>query len=189
MAGGIRQAIRVVFKERVEAQRRAERAADAVLRTLQAGAFRIERSAKRRAPVAFGVMRGSIHTRGPVIAGIRKAISFFVEVGALYAKFVEFGTGPAGRASADKSPESQLLRASIGYAHGAGSSKVPPLDAIEQWVKRKGLPRSAVWPIARKIARQGIPAQPFLIPAFREHKDRIAADVTRAAERALAEKP
>lgn len=39
---------------------------------------------------------------------------------------------------------------------GRKPGKFPPLDAIRQWVRVKGIPDSATFPIARKIAMEGI---------------------------------
>jgi len=37
-------------------------------------------------------------------------------------------------------------------------SKMPPLEPIKQWCRDKGIPESAAFPIAKKIAEEGIPA-------------------------------
>lgn len=42
---------------------------------------------------------------------------------------------------------------------GRRRGKFPPRAAIEDWVKRKGIPVQAIYPIQRKIGTQGIPAK------------------------------
>lgn len=39
---------------------------------------------------------------------------------------------------------------------------MPPLAPIRAWALRHGMPAAAAWPIARAIARRGIPARPTL---------------------------
>jgi HK97 gp10 family phage protein len=72
---------------------------------------------------------------------------------ATYAPYVEFGTKP----------------------------HFPPLEAIRQWCAVRGIDVKLAYPIARAIARRGIPARPFLYPAFLEgmkkHVQRIRAKV------------
>lgn len=57
----------------------------------------------------------------------------------------------------------------------------PPLDKIRAWCGRKGIPESAAYPIARKIAERGTPERPWLYPAFtramQQHLMRIRAFV------------
>jgi HK97 gp10 family phage protein len=43
----------------------------------------------------------------------------------------------------------------------------PPLEPIRQWCISRGLPASAAFPVARKIAERGTPERPFLYPAFK----------------------
>lgn len=47
----------------------------------------------------------------------------------------------------------------LGYLYwnqyGRRAGTLPPIDAIRQWVKVKGIPEAAVWPIAMKLKRQG----------------------------------
>ena len=70
---------------------------------------------------------------------------------------------------------------------------MPPVDDIEQWVKRKGrkrnsalkaagvfsgkseeqLARSAAWAIAKDIAKHGTKPHPFLKPAYEQYRIRI----------------
>ena len=63
---------------------------------------------------------------------------FVSEIGptAPYGPYVEFGAGP----------------------------HFPPPDALEGWAKRHGF--SSAWPICMVIAKRGLPARPFLFPAY-----------------------
>jgi len=47
----------------------------------------------------------------------------------------------------------------------------PPLDALEGWAKRHGF--DSAWPICKAIAERGLPARPFLFPAFLMVKDKF----------------
>jgi len=68
-----------------------------------------------------------------------------VEVGptAPYGPYVEFGTKP----------------------------HFPPPDALEDWAKRHGF--ESAWPICIVIAERGIPAKPYLFPAYLAVVDRF----------------
>lgn len=47
----------------------------------------------------------------------------------------------------------------LGYLYwnqyGRRAGTLPPIEVIRQWVKVKGIPEAAVWPIALKLKRQG----------------------------------
>lgn len=64
-------------------------------------------------------------------------------------------------------------------------AKMPPLDPIRAWVLRHGMPASAAWPVARKIARDGIKARPVLTDPKMQRG--IQSALTLAFEAALAE--
>jgi hypothetical protein len=55
-----------------------------------------------------------------------------------------------------------------------GGGRMPPLSAIEDWVRTKlhiadpRARRDAAWPIARAIQRRGVPAQPFVRPIYED---------------------
>jgi hypothetical protein len=126
-------------------------------------------------------MRASIATKGPEIA--KTAIVYKVLAGAKYAKFIEFGTGPAG-AKSSLLPVAKKAMRELGYAHGPGGG-FPPIDQVALWAKRKKIPEEAVYPIARAIGRRGIPAQPFLFPAFEEERPKIVDELTQSVRKAV----
>ena len=131
---------------------------------LDRAAVEVTNQAKLNAPSAFGTLRNSLtftrpsRTRREIVAGFFKS------------RFVEEGTGtlgPTGRPS--------------------GLQQLPDagIERIAQWIKRKGItPRTPgvtqeqlPWLIARKIARRGTPAQPFLGLALEAKRQRVVAFV------------
>jgi hypothetical protein len=64
--------------------------------------------------------------------------------------------------------------------------KWPPRAPLLRWMARHGIPAEAVFVIARKIGTAGIPARPFLEPAFRTHESRIARLFAAAGARFVA---
>lgn len=85
-----------------------------------------------------------------------------------YARYVEEGIGPGGS---------------------------PPLSAMRQWIKAKGItPRNPniseadlPYVIARHIAINGTPAQPYLMPAFESKKARAEQLISLAIDKTLQE--
>jgi HK97 gp10 family phage protein len=69
----------------------------------------------------------------------------------------------------------------------------PPIQALtgreeplDRWVRLKlGAGPGAAYAIARKIARRGTKAQPYLIPAFKDNKRRIIKLFDKAINRAI----
>lgn len=137
--------------------------------------------ARAKAPKDTGGLSGAI-TKGPVVFQKRNN-SAFVKVGVFaqtlvqYARFLEWGTGPAGRASLGAQPQSGLEKMKeYGYAHGPVGGW-PPLDRILAWMGRKGIQQSRriAFAIQMKIRREGTRAQPFLFPAFEEVRAEVIA--------------
>jgi HK97 gp10 family phage protein len=178
---GLRKSIQVIVKKPLQAQQKAKRVGDGIRVALHRGALRVEHGAKQRAPANFGRMRASIAKKGPEIA--KTAIVYKVLAGAKYAKFVEFGTGPSG-AKSRLLPVAREAMREMGYAHGPGEF-FPPIDQIELWAKRKKIDPDLVFVIARAIGRRGIPAQPFLFPAFEEERPKIVDEIMQAARKAV----
>lgn len=83
-----------------------------------------------------------------------RGLAIYVGSTSPYAAYVEYGTRP----------------------------HFPPLDAIRRWCELKGIPVTAAFPIAKKIAERGTPAAPFMRPALkagqRNHLARIRALVS-----------
>lgn len=51
--------------------------------------------------------------------------------------------------------------------HGRGPGKMPPERPIKDWVKKHNISEDAVFPIRRKIGREGTKAHPFTEPLRR----------------------
>jgi len=124
------------------------------------------RAARRKAPKAHSHLVNAI---GAVHASPFEGL---VAAGVDYARLVEEGTGPA--------------RAGV-----AGSPTL--FDHILDWVKVKRLvpddpamdQRDLAFVIARAIALRGTPAQPFMGPAFDQHKAEAERRIEAAIDRAL----
>lgn len=88
--------------------------------------------------------------RGGITTSVRQTEAV-VGVNVTYAPHVEFGTRPHW----------------------------PPLSAMQPWARRHGFPagRTGAFLVARRIARHGTPAQPFLLPALNESKGDIEANL------------
>jgi hypothetical protein len=141
------------------------------LRTaVQRSIVEMARTARRNAPKAFSTLTQSI--------------SFFMSLDGLegtarpavnYGAAVERGTGrfgPSGRAS----------------------GKFPPLQPLIDWIRVKRIQpddpamdqEDLAWLFARAIAMRGTPKQPYMVPAFDQHKAAAAARIDRAVAATIA---
>lgn len=89
---------------------------------------------------------------------------------------------------------------------GRKAGKFPPIDMIRQWVDKRGLSdtfslktrkrsrrgkayedraNTAAFLIARKIARSGTPAKPFLYPALRSNENKTLALVKQEIDKTI----
>lgn len=57
------------------------------------------------------------------------------------------------------------------YVEFGARPHFPPPDALEGWARRHGF--DSAWPICIAIARRGLPAKPYLFPAFLTVRDRF----------------
>lgn len=132
-------------------------------------------------PVDRGRMRGDI-----VVTFKKNGYAADVVAKAPHSAFLEFGTGPKGRAT--------CIQESLApdYFHHTGNAKRPPINLIAAWVKRKGLvpkgkgQKAAIeaiaYAIADSIARYGIAARPYLYPAYKQVKPEFDATVEKFLE-------
>lgn len=58
-------------------------------------------------------------------------------------------------------------------------SKMPPATPIKEWMERKSIPLSALYPIRRKIGRDGIKPRPFF-HYFTDNLDKLVNDIADA---------
>ena len=61
----------------------------------------------------------------------------------------------------------------------------PPSDAIERWIKKKGLPNSALWPIIKTIEKRGTKAQPFFKPGWEASQEYINSQFERVLDKLI----
>ena len=129
-----------------EASRRIQ---DNIVLELERSAQATRTEAQSRVPTDTARLKASIRISRP--DKFKRAVGTNVE----YAPFIEFGT----KSKVDI--PSGLERVAAQYK-GAGGSFDDLLDNVAQWVRRQGIDEAAVYPIALKIAREGVRPQPFL---------------------------
>lgn len=157
---------------------------------LSASTMRIEKAAKKQAPVNLGTLRQSIHAVS--YAPLTHAVVSY----ASYAPYVEFGTG--GKVSVPPGYESFAMQ----YKGLPGGTYYDFLMAIAEWVRKKGIRGGTYMAtaydintkkatkikrfgsksqkfdedvivaerIAYSILKKGIRPQPFMIPAYEAEK-------------------
>ncbi len=60
---------------------------------------------------------------------------------------------------------------------------MPNVSAIEQWLKKKGLPADALWPIVQTIKQQGTKAQPFFAPGVLKAEPYVLEQFDKVADK------
>ena len=104
-----------------------------------------------------GVMGGAINTTPG-------KLSVTIDVRVDYAAYQEFGTRKFAAQYVGALPAEYKQFAAQFKGGGSGSFQELVMRLV-RWCKAKGIEESAAYPIAKKILIEGIPAQPFLIPA------------------------
>ena len=61
----------------------------------------------------------------------------------------------------------------------------PPSDAIERWIRKKGIPSKALWPIIKTIEKRGTKAQPFFKPGWEASQGYIDDQFQKVMDRML----
>jgi hypothetical protein len=136
----------------------------------------VQNEAKYLAPVNDGRLRSSITTQRATSSALEAVTYANVD----YAPFVEFGTKSAKNI---KIPAG--LEAYASQFKGTGSGGWDKLlEDIEQWCASKGIEPEAAYPIARKIAREGVKAQPFLFPAWEKERPKLLDSLEKMLYRA-----
>jgi HK97 gp10 family phage protein len=147
---------------------------------MNASALNIQSNAKKNAPVNFGVLRNSIQLVEELGGG---KLIYTVGSKLSYAPYIEFGTG--GKVSIPNGYENFAQQ----FKGKQGGTFQQMLNALVEWVKRKGLVgtysvktqkrtgnkkiqskqnESAAYAIAISILKKGLRPQPFLIPAYEQ---------------------
>ena len=98
-----------------------------------------------------------------------------------------FGTLQRSVLAEVRYPEGQV-EAQESYAsdveHGTGPH-TPPSDSIERWIKKKGIPSKALWPIIKTIEKRGTRAQPFFKPGWDASQGYINDQFDRVMDRLM----
>lgn len=111
---------------------------------------------------ATGELATSI--RLPPTGDSRHQVSREVHVEAAHALFVELGTKAKGAASS-LSTVAQDARNRMGYRYGITPGGPIPPGSLDAWMRARGIPADADYPIRAAIGRTGIRAQPYFFPA------------------------
>lgn len=125
----------------------------------------------QRAPVNTGILRAGIEVEG-------KDLKWIIYAVAEYAGYVEFGTKTKVRVPNEMKEVAAEFR---GKRKGYDEFK----KAISEWMRSKGIPEQALWPIMAKIMNVGIAPQPFMWPAFDKVSKEIENDINRVIQRYL----
>lgn len=107
-----------------------------------------------KAPVNSGILRAGIEVEGKDLTWIWYTV-------AEYAGYQEFGTKSKVKVPPEMASEADKFR------NGKGTYQDFKL-AIAEWMRSKGIPKEALYPIMAKIMNVGIDPQPFMYPAMQE---------------------
>jgi HK97 gp10 family phage protein len=138
---------------------------------LQVGAQDLRTRAVKRAPSNTGVLRAGIDVDG-------RDLSWIVYTVAEYAGYIEFGTKSKVQVPAEMKEEADKFR-------GKKGSYADFRQAISEWMRSKGIPPEALYPIMAKIMNQGIDPKPFMYPAMQEVDKYLAKEIDSAIQRFL----
>lgn len=168
-----------------------------VSRFLDKHALAVVTKAKQKTPVDEGILRGSIS------ADTSKPTEKHITVNAPYAAFVEFGTGKYAAQHVSTLPDNWQAYAAQ-FKGQKGGSFHEMILRIAEWIGRKSIyadtalhgtfsvktrkrtgnkvsnkqaDLSLAYVIARSILINGIHAQPFLYPAYKEQLQEMIKDL------------
>jgi phage gpG-like protein len=100
-----------------------------------------------------------------------------------------------GSITGEVKPFETQIGTNVTYAPTVGDGRrsgapMPPSGALLDWMRRHGIPAESEFVVRRAIARRGIRARPFLIPALENNRTQIEREFAvanrRIAERVLA---
>jgi HK97 gp10 family phage protein len=162
---GLRQALAQL--EKIKNKQQAE-----IKRAFTVSALNVEREAKRNAPVNMGRLRSDIQRSTDFDDGMVVRAEVFNTVD--YAPFIEFGT------KSNVNVPAELTQYALQFKASKTGSFDELLQNIAEWANRKGIDPEAVFPIARKIAREGIEARPYLFPAWERERPKLLNELRKA---------
>lgn len=131
--------------------------------------IRVQAAAVQAVPVDEGRLKGSIFQEPGRMANTFGA-------SANYASFMEFGTRKYAAVEVAKLPADWQAFAAQSKGGGMGTFDQFILSLMG-WCKRHGISDKAAYPIALKILRDGVKAQPYLYPAFNTAKDKLLEEL------------
>lgn len=126
-------------------------------------ARRIERDAKKNVAVDTGDLMNSIHV-------IDKFLEKEVKTDKTHAPFVEFGTK-------SKVDVPQGLEQYAMQFKSSGGNFADLLESIQGWCSRNNIDAEFAFPIALRIAQNGVSARPFLFPAYFKELPKIKGEL------------
>lgn len=138
---------------------------------LQVAAQDLRNKAVQKAPVNSGILRAGIEVDG-------KDLAWIVYTVAEYAGYQEFGTKTKVNVPPEMKSEADKFR------NGKGSY-ADFKEAIADWMRSKGIPEEALYPIMAKIMEVGIDPQPFMYPSMQEVAKYIDKAINDAIQRYL----
>jgi HK97 gp10 family phage protein len=148
--------------------------ASAVDDVLNANVLEIDAKAKQLAPGDRGFLRQNISADTSQF--LRKEIT----VNAIYAAYVEFGTGAYAAQYVSTLPEDWQTFASQ-FKHEQGSRSIKGiLFVLAGWFSRHGIDKQHAYFIARKIFIYGTKPHPFLYPAIQAQLPQLETDLNNA---------
>ena len=194
------------LKERIKSMD--QKVKDALAMELRESALKIQRDAKRNAPVDMGTLRNSIYMDYDYQ---KNKLTYKVGASASYAPYIEFGTG--GSVKVDPKYASYALKFKGKAANGGTLDEF--MLALMDWVRRKGLAGTykaktydirtrradnvvrtggkaqrmsedfdVAFAIMLKILKKGINPQPFLLPAYEAEKPNLVKKIKQAIKNA-----
>lgn len=166
---------------------------DTLAMELRESALKIQKEAKRNAPVNMGTLRNSIYIDSDYQ---KNKLTYSVGASASYAPYIEFGTGGSVKVDPKYSSYAATFK-----GKGSGGTLDEFMLAIMDWVKKKGITGTysvktqrrtgsrgsrmsedydVAFAIMLKILKKGINPQPFLLPAYEAEKVNLVKKIKQA---------
>lgn len=138
---------------------------------IESAAQFVRNAAIQRVPVDQGYLRNSINVEG-------RDMLWIVYASAGYAAYQEFGTKTKVQIPAEMQEVASQFK---GKKLSEGKFK----EAIADWMRRKGIPEEALWPIMAKLMSVGVNPQPFMYPGFKQGTKYLEKDIDNIINRYL----